>query len=285
VTVTDLSGLRTRLGNDVFDLVVGPDRLDRRSDLLAPGPRWFAEDRPIRRVHGDAAMFIGGLRALLLQSLHPLAMAGVAEHSDYRADPWGRLQRTSYFLSATTYGPADLAEQAVRRVRAVHARVRGSAADGRPYSARDPHLLGWVHVAEVDSFLAAYQRYGERALDSDEADSYVADMAVIARRVGVLAPPETVRDVATVLSGYRHELTSTPAAREATRFLILHPPIPLPLRAAYAGIAAAAVGLLPIWARWPLRLPYLPVTEATVGRLVGRAAMTGLRWVTPNRLV
>ncbi|MFM8777067.1 MAG: oxygenase MpaB family protein, partial [Actinomycetota bacterium] len=86
----------------------------------APGERWFAEDRPIRLVHGDASMFIGGLRALLLQSLHPLAMAGVANYSDYRKDPWGRLQRTADFLAATSFGPADEAQKIVDRVKAVH---------------------------------------------------------------------------------------------------------------------------------------------------------------------
>ena len=100
-------------------------------------------------------MFAGGLRALLLQSLHPLAMAAVAEHSDYRGDPWGRLQRTSYFLAVTTFGPASDAQQAVDRVRAVHQHVTGTAPDGRPYRASDPHLLPWVHIAETDSFLRA----------------------------------------------------------------------------------------------------------------------------------
>ena len=105
-------------------------------------------------------MFVGGMRALLLQSLHPLAMAGVAEHSDYRHDPWGRLQRTADFLAATTFGPESEAERAVARVRAVHEHVQGVAADGRPYRANDPHLLRWVHLAELESFLVAYRRYG-----------------------------------------------------------------------------------------------------------------------------
>src|SRR3954454_22013442 len=107
----------------------------------APGPRWFAPDRPIRTVHGDASMFVGGLRALLLQSLHPLAMAAVAAHSGYRGDPWGRLQRTSTFLAVTTCGAAHDAQQAVDRVRAIHGRVSGTASDGRSYHADDPHLL------------------------------------------------------------------------------------------------------------------------------------------------
>ena len=127
-------------------------------------------------------MFIGGLRALLLQSLHPLAMAGVAQHSNYRGDPWGRLQRTSTFLAETTFGSAVDAQRAVDRVRGIHRRVHGVAADGRTYTATDPHLLEWVHVAETDSFLRAHQFYGAAPLDQAGRDGYVADMAEIAAR-------------------------------------------------------------------------------------------------------
>lgn len=142
--------VRRRIGGALFGMVAGPDGPQNRARIHdTPGPRWFAEDRPIRRVHGDASMFVGGLRALLLQSLHPLAMAGVADHSDYRGDPWGRLARTSTFLAVTTFGTSTDAQRAVDRVRGIHTRVRGTAADGRPYQATDPHLLEWVHIAEI----------------------------------------------------------------------------------------------------------------------------------------
>src|SRR5687768_18371438 len=98
----DLDTVRKNLGRRLFGLVAGPDGPANRSRIHnSPGPRWFAEDRPIRRVHADASMFVGGVRALLLQSLHPLAMAGVAAHSGFKGDPWGRLQRTSHFLAVT----------------------------------------------------------------------------------------------------------------------------------------------------------------------------------------
>ena len=259
--------------------MVGSDAPTRAVELFeAPGPRWFADDAPIRRVHADASMFIGGLRALLLQSLHPLAMAGVAEHSDYRDDPWGRLQRTADFLAATTYGPVDEAERAIERVRRVHAHVRGVAPDGREYSAGDPHLLRWVHLAEIDSFLAAHDRYGAERLTDAERDRYVAEVGVIAGALGVPAPPETVRGVRDQLRSYRHELHGTPAAREAARYLLVQPPLPLAARPAYGLIAAAAVALLPRWARGPLRLPFLPVTEALALRPAGDAVTRTLRW-------
>src|ERR1700709_2674728 len=121
-----VSLVRRDLETKLFAMVAGPQGPANRERIhRAPGPRWFDDDRPIRVVHADASMFVGGLRALLLQSLHPLAMAGVAQHSDYRHDPWGRLQRTAEFLAATTYGPAPVAERAVATVRAVHQRVQG----------------------------------------------------------------------------------------------------------------------------------------------------------------
>jgi uncharacterized protein (DUF2236 family) len=273
--------VRALIATAVRTRVAGPDGAARAHDLLtADGPRWFADDRPIWRVHADASMFTGGLRALLLQSLHPLAMAGVAEHSDYRNDAWGRLQRTADFLAATTYGTADQAAAACSRVAQVHRFVRGVAPDGRPYEASDPHLLCWVHVCEVDSFLTAYQRYGS-PLSRAECDAYVADMAVIARALGVPDPPTDHYSLRSRLNWYRPELAATPAAREAARFL-LFPPMPLVARPAYGVLTAAAIALLPWWARIQLRLPILPVTETVVVRPAG-AALTGvLRWaLTP----
>jgi uncharacterized protein (DUF2236 family) len=205
-------------------------------------------------------------------------MAGVAQHSDYRSDPWGRLQRTADFLAATSFGPADIAEHAVARVRDVHRRVRGRAADGRPYSAGDPHLLRWVHVCEVDSFLAAYRRYGGAELTPERADEYVAQMAVVAEKLGVNHPPVTVAELAREIADFRPELGSSPEARDAARFLLVEPPLPLAARPAYGVLAAAAVGLLPAWTRWPLRLPWLPVSERLLVRPAG-AALTGvIRW-------
>jgi uncharacterized protein (DUF2236 family) len=273
--------VRGRLGELVLSRVAGPDGPRHRQRIhRTAGARWFAERRPIRRVHADASMFVGGLRALLLQSLHPLAMAGVAAHSDYLYDPWGRLQRTSYFLAVTTFGLASDAEAAVARVQRIHERVRGVAPDGRPYAASDPHLLRWVHVAEVDSFLRAYQYYGRSPLDAIEQDEYVTDTARIAKALGVPDPPLTVAQLRDQLTAYRPELQGTPEARAAARFMLIRSPLPLAARPAYAALAAAAVASLPVWARLPLRLPYLPLTEATVIRAAGSGIVRTIRWAT-----
>src|ERR1700761_2680809 len=277
-----LQAVRDALGSSLFEMIAGPDGPTERARIHhTPGPRWFADDRPIRRVHADASMFVGGLRALLLQSLHPLAMAGVAEHSNYRGDPWGRLQRTSGFLAATTYGAADDAQRAVDRVRGIHQRVHGIAADGRPYAATDPHLLEWVHIAEADSFLRAHQLYGAAPLDQSGRDGYVADMAEIASRLGGLDPPRSERALAQRLNDFRPELRGTAAARDAARFLLLTPPLSLAARAPYGALSAAAISMLPLWGPIPLLLPYFPPVEVTVVRSVGRVLVGGLRWALP----
>jgi uncharacterized protein (DUF2236 family) len=272
--------IRRHVGAAIFERVAGPEGRERRELIRAPGARWFADDAPIRRVHGDSSMFIGGLSALLLQSLHPLAMAAVAGHSGYRGDPWGRLQRTSYFVAVTTFGRASDAQQAIGRVRAIHRQVTGTAPDGRPYAATDPHLLTWVHIAEADCFLRAYSRFGAHPLNQHERDAYVADMARIGAALGVPQPPLTEAELTARIEEYRPELAATAQAREAARFLLLNPPLPLVARPPYGVLAAAAVSLLPGWARRHLWLPRLPVTEAAVVRPAGHALVHAIRWAT-----
>lgn len=227
-------------------------------------------------------MFIGGIRALMLQSLHPAAMRAVAEHSGYRGDLWGRLARTSTFIAMTTFGHVEDAEAAVAAVNHIHQRIAGTMPDGTPYRASDPHLLEWVHIAEIDSFLTAHQAYGARPLSRIERDEYVAQTAEVVRRLGVVDPPLTELQLRRRILGYRCELEATPEAREAINYLLFHPPLPPAARAAYAVLTAAAIGLMPRWSRFPLRLPWLPVAEHTVLRALGSAATRTIRWaMTP----
>jgi uncharacterized protein (DUF2236 family) len=276
---TPVRAVRERLGEALFLRVAGPDGAKHRDRIHGrPGPRWFESDSPIARVHGDASMFVGGIRALLLQTLHPAAMTAVSEHSGFRGDMWGRLARTSRFLAVTTFGTADDAQQAVDMVRTIHSRITGTIDDGTPYAASDPHLLLWVHVAEIDSFLLAHQVYGKHPLDQAGRDRYVAETAEVARRLGVLDPPTTEAELAEVLEGFRDELRATPQAREAISYLLFRPPLPLAARAPYGVLVAAAIGLMPRWTRWPLRLPWLPVSERTVVRALGALATGTIRW-------
>lgn len=257
----------------VGDEALDPSELASLDDLGLYGP-----DSIVWRVHGDSSMLIGGLRSLLLQTLHPLAMAGVAEHSDYRHDPWGRLNRTGRFVGATTYGSTAAAEQAIATVKRVHERVKGVAPDGRPYAATDPHLLLWVHITEVDSFLSAYNRYGNGKLRDAEQDQYVAEMAEVARRLGSEAPPETVAELEACLAAFRPECRAGAQARTAVRFLIV-PPMPLWVRGSYGILAAAAVTLLPKWARRELRLPVLPLADPLAVRPAAALLTKVLGWL------
>ncbi|MFY0406111.1 oxygenase MpaB family protein [Solicola sp. PLA-1-18] len=279
IVTAPVEAVRRRLGATIFARVAGDEGPQRRERIHgSEGPRPFGPDDPIQRVHMDASMFVGGMRALLLQSLHPLAMAAVDQHSGYRGDPWGRLQRTSTFLAETTFGTQADAERAVRIVRAVHSRITGTAPDGRAYAANDPWLLRWVHVAEVDSFLTAHDRFGSQPLVGEERDVYVEQVGRTARALGAVDVPTTEVELRAALAEYRPELASTAAARSAARFMLLNPPIPLAMRAPYGVLSATAVSTLPRWARRPLRLPWLPVTEATTVRASGAVLTSAIRW-------
>jgi len=166
---------RRTLNEAVRARVAGDDFAEAHLRIWhSPGERWFSPTDPIWRVHNDTSMYIAGIRALLMQSLHPVAMQAVAEHSGYLGDPWGRLQRTSRFIATTTMGTIADAEQMIAKVRHVHQFVKGVTPDGTPYEADDPHLLMWIHVAEIESFLVAHQVFGAHPLTDAEADTYVA---------------------------------------------------------------------------------------------------------------
>ena len=275
MTPTALRPLQRAFGEALRSRVAGDDAHERGLGIWGkPGQRWFAPTDPIWRVHEDAAMFAGGIAALVLQSLHPLAMAGVAGHSGYRGDPWGRLQRTSNYIAVTSYGTVEDAEAIIAKVRSVHERVRGKDHRGRPYRASDPHLLGWIHVAEISAFFAAHQAFGAHPLGAVEADAYVAQTAVPAALLGVVDPPTTVAGLAATLASYRGELELSPAAADTIDFLLRTPPLPAVIRPGYWMLAAGGVAVLPGWAR-DLAGTKLPVP---LGRTLGRAATAATRW-------
>ncbi len=224
-------------------------------------------------------MFAGGLRALLLQSLHPVALTGVEDHSDYRNAPWQRVQNTSGFIAATTFGTIEHAERAIERVRRIHRAVVGAMPDGTAYAADDPHLLRWVHIAEIDSFLVCHQRFGHHPLSAADADVYVEQTALVAERLGVVAAPRTLAELHAELDAFRPELAATPAAHRVARFLLLDPPLPWAARPGYYALAAGAVATLPAWARSMLDLPAPARVAAPVGAPIGKAATQGARWL------
>jgi uncharacterized protein (DUF2236 family) len=236
----------------------------------------FGPDSVAWRVHGHPSALVGGIRSLIVQTLHPLAMAGVAEHSDYRSDPIGRLRRTTAFVAATTYGATAQAEAAVAAVRRVHERVRGTAPDGRRYDANDPDLLAWVHHVEVESFLLAYKRVGP-GLSPAEADCYVEEMARLGDLMGARSPLTKARPL---MDWVRHhpEVRVTPEARSAARFLV-GLPLPLAARPAYAVLLSAAISLVPLRRRWELGLLLPgPVTGRFACEPAARGLLAAMGW-------
>lgn len=240
-----LSPLATSVRQVLSGTTDGQSEVVRRIEQPPGAAGWFRPGDAIWTVHGSVATFLGGIRSLLLQALHPLALAGVDRHSAYRDDPFGRLQRTGAFIAATTFGSAEQAETTVATIGRMHDRVSGTLTDGRAYSARDPRLLEWVHVALVDSMVTAYLEFGHDGPIS--ADAYVADMAVVGAAMGVVDPPLTRRDLSARIAGFRPELAGGPDARRMRDF-VLSAPLPLLLQPGYGVLARAARDTLPDWA-------------------------------------
>lgn len=269
---------RHRAAVQLREKVAGADARRRADGIWGKaGERWFTPDDPIWRVHLDASMFVAGIRALLLQSLHPLAMAGVEQHSSYRDDPWGRLQQTSNFISTTTFGTIPDAHRLLARVRGIHRRVHGTF-DGVEYRADDPRLLAWVHAAEADSFLTCYRAFGGGSLTEGEADTYVAQIGSVSMQLGFDNAPTTVAGLREVLASYRPELRSTRAAQAALHFILWEPPLPPVARPGYLSLVAGAIGTLPPYARRMLGVRTPPGGVALL-RGAGSAGAKGVRWM------
>jgi uncharacterized protein (DUF2236 family) len=253
-----------------------------------PGdPGLFGPDSVTWRIHADPVMGLGGLRALHLQALHPLAMAGVAQHSGFRADPWGRLMRTVGYVTTVSFGTTEQARRAAARVRGLHRPLHGVEPEsGTAYRVADPELLRWVHCCLVDSFLTTYRRAGG-PLTGDEADGYVAEQLRAAELVGIdpATVPGSVGELAEYFALMRPELRATAEARKAAAFVLL-PPMPTRSLAlakpAWAGVAGTAFALLPRWARRLYGLPGAPTTDLAATATV-RAIRASLLLVPAHR--
>lgn len=246
----------------------------------------FERDTPIRQVHADiVGMMTGGVRALLLQMLHPHALQGVLDHSNFREDMHGRLQRTARFIAVTTFGHRDDAMAAIARVNRIHARVGGTLPDGSRYEATNPRTLAWVHVTEAQSFLAGYLRHVRPDMRGAEQDEYYRQFAVIARALGADPVPETRAEADAIFRELRHDLNGSPAAREIAQLVLNQRPKGTP-QAVQTMLTADAVAMLPDWARTKLRLQRplltaLPARAATWG--MGRTLRWAFRQSGPPR--
>ncbi len=237
----------------------------------------FEKNTPIRMVHADlVGMMTGGIRSLLLQMLHPEALQGVLDHSNFREDMHGRLRRTAQFIAVTTFGHRDRANAAIERVNAIHAKVTGTLPDGTPYIANSPRTLAWVHVVEAQSFLAGYLRHVRPNMPGSEQDEYYRQFAVIARALGADPVPESRNEAEKIFRDLRSDLRASPEAREVAQLVLTQRPEGTP-PGVQSLLGAEAVAMLPDWGRSMLRLQRpvltaLPARAATWG--VGRT----LRW-------
>ncbi len=237
----------------------------------------FAKDTPIRMVHADAvSMMIGGIHSLLLQMLHPHALHGVLDHSNFREDMHGRLRRTAQFIAVTTFGHKDDAEKIIRRVNKIHTHVHGTLPDGSSYSATTPQTLAWVHVAEATSFLEAYLRYVRPNMPFAEQDEYYRQFAFIARKLGADPVPETKNEAEKLLRSYRPQLQSSAEAKEVARLVLTQRPENAPV-AVQKTLGTAAVDMLPDYARQMLDLR-APGLEGTAARIAAHSVGKTLRW-------
>lgn len=221
------------------------------------------------RTAGDLSGPVAGLRALMMQALHPLAMAGVDQHSDWRDDPVGRLAATSGYLATVSFGDRASAQRAAARVRAIHEYVRGTEPiSGRAYAATDPALLLWVHAALIESTLVARECFGT-PLDSRDADRYVAEMVVAAELVGVPRElvPSSSDELAAYINSVRPELACTPPASASMAFLLDPPGLDEDIAGIWVDIRAAAVGSLPGWAREMYGYQAEPMTAERRGEI------------------
>ena len=209
----------------------------------------FGPESVAWKVIGHPVSIVGGLRALIIQSLHPLAMAGVAQHSDYRNRAIDRLRRTAYYVTATTFGDTETAYAAAARVKRMHRKVRGTdPVTGQPYSADDPDTQLWVHCVEWHSFLAVYRAYGGRLSDED-ADRYIAEGVRAAGLLDVPADtvPASVAEMRAYFAEVRPQLCVSASAREAIGF-VMHPPLTrelLPYQVPLRIVASAALATVP----------------------------------------
>lgn len=274
--------LRSKLAAGVTHLTHGSGpTLDYSSPPGDPG--LFGPDSVCWKVHADfTSMMTGGISALLLQALHPLALAGVWDHSTFRTDILGRLRRTATFIAGTTFGNQHDALALIERVKRIHLGVSGIAPDGTPYRASEPALLTWVHVAEVSSFMTAHLRYVNPLLPVAAQDQYFAETARIAEMLGAENVPRSHAEIDAYLLAMRPALIASERTREVVRILMSAPAPSIAMRPAGKLVLSAGIDLLPDWAQAMLGFERYAVLRRTFARPGVRAVAPVIRWALVN---
>lgn len=279
IAETGLDAARGRIAATILSLTSGGGSPRFVLSEPAGDPGLFGPDSVCWRVHADfTSMLVGGVSSLLLQALHPLALAGVWDHSNFREDMLGRLRRTASFITGTTYAGRTDAELLLQRVRDIHGQVTGTAPDGRAYAAGDPALLTWVHVAEMNSFLRSYLRYVNPDLSPQDQDRYFDEVALIAESLGAAQVPRSRREVERYIDRMRPQLAYTERTREVIRLLLETAPPQPAARPAGHVLMQAGVDLLPPWALEMTGLHHLAGLRRAVVRPGVRLIAPVLRW-------
>ncbi|SAK96997.1 oxygenase MpaB family protein [Caballeronia ptereochthonis] len=279
---TLLSRVRSSIARGVTSLTSGSGpKIDYSSPPGDPG--LFGPQAACWKIHSDfTSMMTGGISALLLQTLHPLALAGVWDHSTFRTDILGRLRRTATFVAGTTFGNRVDALALIERVKNIHLDVTGITPDGRAYRASDPDLLTWVHVAEVSSFLKAYLRYVNPALSEADRDRYFEETSTIARLLGARDVPTTFAAIERYLEAMRPQLQASDRTQEVIRVLKSAPTPSIAMTPASKLIFSAGVDLLPDWAQEMLALGRLAPVRRAIARPGVRMIAPVMRWALVN---
>ncbi|WP_250471252.1 oxygenase MpaB family protein [Caballeronia sp. GAFFF1] len=279
---TLVTRVRSSIARGITNLTTGSGpTLDYSSPPGDPG--LFGPDTICWKVHADfTSMMTSGISALLLQTLHPLALAGVWDHSTFRTDILGRLRRTATFIAGTTFGNRHDALALIERVKGIHMGVTGTAPDGRPYRASDADLLTWVHVAEVTSFLEGYLRYVNPALSEADQDRYFEETALVARLLGARDVPTTRAQVDAYLAAMRPHLHASERTQEVIRVLKNAPTPSVVMKPARVLVFNAGVDLLPDWAQAMLGLSSLAPMRRVIARPGVRAMAPVVRWALVN---
>ena len=216
--------------------------------LVPKGDRGlFGPESAAWKVHADfISMMIGGISSLILQALHPQALAGVWDHSSFREDLKGRLGRTAFFIAATTYGPTDMANNIIQKVNQIHTKITGLDEFGNPYSATDPHLLAWVHLTETRSFMSAFEVYRKEKLSPKEKDQYFLEMKTLGERMGAAGVPNSYAETESAIKTYVPELYFGDRAKSIIQ-LLEHFPSNLAAKPFIKLISRAGFLNLPNW--------------------------------------
>ena len=273
--------LRRRIAGEVRSFF--NDQAKGQRPIVSSDQAFVARNSAAWRVHGDVtSMMVGGIAALLLQMLHPAALAGVWDHSDFRRNMHGRLRNTARFIAVATYGHRDAAEAAIARVRAIHDHVHGTLPDGSPYDANDPRLLAWVHVAGGAMFLDSWVRFGEPEMSSADRDRYWSDVAPVARLLGADPVPVTAAEAAELIRGFLPELLFNERTRTIQQAILQQTTPSLAAKPLQKLLVRSAIDLLPGWARRMQDLRESGPARPAVG-LATRGLASALRWALSPR--